>query len=48
MVDNFSVCVCFQVGSRLAVWCEVDGWMHVAVDGVDQGPMLPITAKVYR
>ena len=24
----------------------MDGWMHIAVDGMDLGPMLPITAKV--
>lgn len=36
----------FQVGSRLSVWCEIDGWMHVSVDDVDGGPLLPVTAKV--
>ena len=35
-----------QVGSHLAVWYEDDGWMHIAVDGADLGPLLPQVTKV--
>ena len=35
-----------QVGSHLSVWFEEDGWMHVAVDGADLGPLLPHVTKV--
>ena len=35
-----------QVGTRLAVWYEVDGWMHISVDGNDLGPLLPHVDKV--